>query len=377
MIMKPAILISLVVMGLATSGYAQDAPTPDTPHPFNPEEGLDDMTGVPDFVQKDPHWDWIRLTSGEWLKGDLRGMERDDVDFDSDELGGLTLDWDDISAIYSYRPMSLMLDDGSVLIGVLRTRNKKLYVIGPDQSLEFKRVIGLAVGLKSELDLWTGNVSVGLTLRTGNVEQRDIDVNTRFVRRTAHSTVRLSYVGNYTENDDIESANDHRANGSYDYRLNRDWFLRPIGLEYYRDKFQNIDNQWKANFGAGYYLADNSNLLWTLAAGPGYQEIRYSAVPAGQDRNSYSYTFAIETEYDQDLTSDIDLYWSYSVMWANTESGRSEQHGQIALDFDLISDIDLRIAAYYDYIQEPQADENGVVPDSSDYRFTVGLNYDL
>ncbi|RLP53409.1 MAG: DUF481 domain-containing protein [Ketobacter sp.] len=332
---------------------------------------------LPAMVAADPEWDWLRLDSGEWLKGDLRGMERDEVDFDSDELGVLSLDWDDIKAIYSHRPMSIMLSDGSTLVGIMRSKGDKVTMIGPDQELELSDIIGVAVGIPKERELWTGNVAVGMSLRGGNVEQSDVDVSTRFTRRTAHSTVRLSYVGNFTKTNDIETANDHLADATYDYRLNKDWFLRPFGMEYYQDPFQNIDSQWKFSVGAGYYIIDNNDILWTVAAGPGYQETRYNTVPAGDDLDSHSGTFQISSEYDQDLTDDVDLYWLYEFTASNDATGRGKHHAEVALDIDLISDIDFRIAAYFDHIDRPQPDDDGVIPDNSDYRLTVGLNYDL
>ncbi|MGB3621302.1 MAG: DUF481 domain-containing protein [Ketobacter sp.] len=141
--------------------------------------------------------------------------------------------------------------------------------------------------------------------------------------------------------------------------------------------FQNIDSQWKFSVGAGYYVIDNSDILWTVAAGPGYQETRYNTVPAGDDLDSHSGTFQISSEYDQELTDDVELYWLYEYTASNDATGRGKHHAEIALDIDLISDIDFRIAANFDHIDRPQPDDNGVIPDNSDYRLTVGLNYDL
>ena len=38
------------------------------------------------------NFDWIQLTSDEWLKGEFIAMYERDLEFDSDELGILTLD---------------------------------------------------------------------------------------------------------------------------------------------------------------------------------------------------------------------------------------------------------------------------------------------
>ena len=40
--------------------------------------------------------DWIRMSSGEWLAGEILVLRDDDFEFDSEDLDGLTLDWRDI-----------------------------------------------------------------------------------------------------------------------------------------------------------------------------------------------------------------------------------------------------------------------------------------
>jgi len=47
------------------------------------------------------NFDWIQLTSGEWLKGDLKVFYTDSLDFESEELDLLTFDWMDIQQIRS------------------------------------------------------------------------------------------------------------------------------------------------------------------------------------------------------------------------------------------------------------------------------------
>ena len=44
-------------------------------------------------------FDWIELTNGEWLKGEIISMYDRELEFDSDELGDLTFDFDDIKEI--------------------------------------------------------------------------------------------------------------------------------------------------------------------------------------------------------------------------------------------------------------------------------------
>lgn len=356
-------LIAVVVLSGSYSVFAAE------PHSESPK--------LPEIVTNDPLWDWIRLDTGEWLKGELITMERDTLEFDSDNLGDLSIDWDDIRAVYTDNPMAILLVGGQTASGKLVIDNDQIFIGGTEYPVPYDDILRITSVSPREIDLWRGDIAVGLSIRSGNVEERDLDTSARFVRRSVADTFRLSYVGNYTKNNDVESANNHRANTSYDYRLSRRWYLQLLNAEYYRDKFQNIDTQWQVGLGASYYIMENSSTFWTVSAGPGYQETRYFDVPDDDDTTVSSGVFVIRTEYDHELTSNIDVYGKYDITFAQDSSGGTSQHLIAAIDVDLIGGFDLRISADIYYIESPQADEEGVTPDNTDTSLTFGLSYDL
>ena len=61
------------------------------------EEGLpEEFT-----IQFGDVWDWMRLNSGEWLKGHLKRMREDEIEFDSDKLDVVKFDWADVVEFHS------------------------------------------------------------------------------------------------------------------------------------------------------------------------------------------------------------------------------------------------------------------------------------
>jgi len=48
-------------------------------------------------------YDWLQLTSGEWLEGELKSMYNTIFEFDSDKLNLLLIDWEDVEYLQSYR----------------------------------------------------------------------------------------------------------------------------------------------------------------------------------------------------------------------------------------------------------------------------------
>ena len=63
-------------------------------------------------------FDWIQLTSEEWLKGEILAMYDEELEFDSDELDELTLDWDDIKQIRSAQIVQVGFLGGTHLEGL-------------------------------------------------------------------------------------------------------------------------------------------------------------------------------------------------------------------------------------------------------------------
>jgi len=55
-------------------------------------------------------FDWIQLTSGEWLKGDLKVLYDDKLEFDSDELDLLELDWEDVKQVRGHKLHSVRFE---------------------------------------------------------------------------------------------------------------------------------------------------------------------------------------------------------------------------------------------------------------------------
>ncbi len=62
-------------------------------------------------------FEWIRLGSGEWLEGEIDLLRDESLAFESDELGELELDWEDVAEIYSARRNTCYFEDAVVAIG--------------------------------------------------------------------------------------------------------------------------------------------------------------------------------------------------------------------------------------------------------------------
>lgn len=74
------------------------------PDPLLEERGI--------IIKDATHFDWVRLNSGEWLKGELVSMYDKEIEFDSDVLDTLIIDREDVYMIISDRHHTVRFNDG-------------------------------------------------------------------------------------------------------------------------------------------------------------------------------------------------------------------------------------------------------------------------
>ncbi|MBW2588914.1 MAG: hypothetical protein JRD92_18575, partial [Deltaproteobacteria bacterium] len=64
------------------------------------------------MIQFGDEFDWVRLASGEWLRGNLERMRDGSLSFDSSELKLLTYDWKKVQELHSPRANTYVFTEG-------------------------------------------------------------------------------------------------------------------------------------------------------------------------------------------------------------------------------------------------------------------------
>lgn len=329
--------------------------------PPEPDEGSDD---------------WIRLTSGEWLRGEIEVMRRDKLEFDSEELDTLSLDWKDVVELRTTRSMTLGLTERRVATGTLLIKGEDVGVRGVEVAF-FRRdeLLSIIPGTPSERNYWSGKVGLSTTVRRGNTNQTDGAANVRILRRSPSSRIELKYNGTITRVESVETSNAHRLDGRWDRYLSRRFYVTPLFFEATRDRFQNIDLRFTPGSGVGYLLLERGTLEWEVDAGLGYQLVRYDSVEASEPDQQESAAALLGTSLSSDVTEKIELIYEHRLQAAFSGDVGTNHHSQLTISVDVIGDLDLDLAFFWDHVGRPVADSNGVTPSSDDYRMQVGFGW--
>ena len=318
--------------------------------------------------------DWVQLKSGEWLKGQFKYLQQKQIEFDSDELDELTLKLKDVRQLYPAEPMWVKFNDREPVYGNIVLSNDTVSVTGerpvslPDDQLQGITPSGVK-GMRN----WSGKFDLGFSLQSGNNQMTTTTTSGELARRTPNTALLFDYLGNFSEANGVQNADNQRINSTYDIRIDRHWFVRPASLEFFRDSLANISTRTTTGIGAGYYIYDRDDLEWTVTAGPSYQYTRFNTVEPGQSDTTGTPAGVLSSNYRLDITKRLDFSLDYRGTFMSEVAGLYVHHTVSTLSFEIKRHLNLDVSYVWDYSQRPQQESSGAVPKRSDYYLTVGL----
>lgn len=323
--------------------------------------------------------DWIQLKSGEWLKGRLKSLQDDKLEFDSDELDLQEFDWEDVHQVRSPRLNEILLEDRTKASGPIHITREKILVeteSGP-RGYERNDLVAVTPGGPREINYWSGKVSAGMTLRSGNTEQTEVNVSADLKRRTPNTRFTLDYTGNYSAIDSVESANNHRVTTQFDFWLSSRFFLKIPFAEYFKDPFQNIAHRGTVGGGVGYEIFDRPRFKWEVAVGPAYQQTWFESVQAGERDNEGNAAAVLGSLLDTKITKRVDFVSKYQLIYTREEAGGYTHHWENTFEIDLTKRLELDVSFIWDRVSHPATSGGGTTPKPDDLRtiISLGVNF--
>lgn len=327
-------------------------------------------------------YDWLLLKNGELFKGEVQTMYQESMEFDSDEVGVISIDMDDIAQLRGKQIMSVRFEDDTIVEGRMILSNDTVsFVEHPEHVYPRKNILGIAPSEASGESLWSGEISLGINYKDGNTEKFDYSSQLKLRRLTAVDRIYINFIANYSATKDAETKEklktieNRRFTVSYDWFYSRRVFFRLPSFEYYSDEFKNIDYQLTLGVAVGYVMADKADFTWDVHTGPSVLYTRYEQVAVDEDEHHTSPVIEFGSRMNKDLTSDIEYFLDYTVKFVDEQSGSALHHLETGLDIELISDFDLSIKLIVDRIEKPTPDELGVYPEKDDNVLVVGVTY--
>jgi hypothetical protein len=331
-----------------------------------------------DWVPPEPTksgWDWARLDTGEWIKGEMMVMHEDVMLFDSDNFDEISIDWEDVHALRLARPRIFRRKGRRTYAGMGEIRDGVIRILTPDdERVEFPKdeLVSIVYTSESELRNWRVRIGANLAARAGNTDQQDLSATALIRRNTAFNRWTSRYTGTFSKVDGDRTINNHRASTELDFLVTSRFFVRVPSFEFFSDEFQNIDGRYTPGASLGYDVIDTSIVDWLLTIGGAGQITEYDGGETDVDGATlFTSELAIE------LPRDVDIDLNYSLQLIFTDLDKTNHNTSLVISIEIWGPLEVDIGAYWDRIEGPQRDDDGDRPKSDDFRLTAGISLEF
>ncbi len=321
-------------------------------------------------------FDWVQVPSGEWFGGQIKVMYERSLEFDSEEIGVIAIDWEDVVELRSTSILEVRPEVGVSATGKVLVRNQKVRVLAFEpKEFDQAEILAITAGVTRERHLWSGEVSGSANYQSGNTDSEEFSGRIIVKRRTVEQRMVFEYIGNYDVSDGAETENNHRLAGDWAKFITHKWFWSPLVGEYFSDKFQNIASRITIGTSVGYEFIDTAATAWHASGGPAYTRTWFENVEPGESDSEDSPALQASTRFDRELTGDFDIWYDFRLLWARDDAGGYSHRMEFGAAYEIVGDLDLRVSYVWDYIAEPTADDSGEKPDGSDSQILFGIGY--
>jgi hypothetical protein len=339
------------------------------------EKGLPDSFVI-DFGDR---YDWMRLTSGEWLKGNLKRMRDEEIEFDSDKLDVVTFDWDKVDRLHCPGVNTYVFEDKLDVVGRAVVTKDTVLIETADgiETYPREKLLSIVEGAPRERNWWSSKLGVGFSANAGNTNQGSFTGYFQLTRADYRTRTRLRYDGTIGYANNEENVNRHIGHASVRLYISRIWYFAPAVSEFVYDKFQNTRFRATPGAGAGAHIFDTKRWKWDLDAGVGYQYLEFLSSAAGVDNPQNDGFVSVGTWAELEFYRDVELELEWRTNFVYTNFGNTNHTGNATFTVEISDVFDFEVKFTFLRTENPPPRADGSVPAENDYQLVVGVAFDI
>ncbi len=324
-------------------------------------------------------YDWLRLTSGEWLKGEVHWMREKDIEFDSDKLDLLTFSWSKVRQLHSPRINTYVFEGKIDLVGRAVVTNEKVIIETEDGVVSYPRdqLLTILEGAKRERNWWSTKLGVGLSANAGNTNQGQLNLHWDLARTDPRTRSALNYDGTFGYSNREQNVNRHLGEAGVTVYYSKRLFFSPASVQFLNDRFQNLKLRATPGAGAGVHVLDTKKVEWDIGGALGYQYARFLSTATGVENPQNDGFISFHTYADFDFTDDVELKidWLTNVIY--TQIGLTNHIGTANFSVEITDIFDLETTFKFYRTERPPPRADGSVPKRNDYQLIVSLALEI
>ncbi|MFW2387089.1 MAG: DUF481 domain-containing protein [Polyangiales bacterium] len=323
--------------------------------------------------------DWLRLTSGEWLKGKIKRMREDEIEFDSDKLNLVKFNWEKVDQLHSPRINTYVFEDKVDVVGRAVVTNEEVLVETVDGVKKYPRIelLSIVEGEPRERNFWSTRLSAGFSGSAGNTNQGQFNGHWDLRRADQRTLSLLSYDGTFGFANDAQTVNRHVGRIDVKLFISRRFFFVPVTSQFVNDQFANLKFRATPGAGAGVHVFDTKKVEWDVGGALGYQFTNFLSTAAGAKNPQNDGFVSIQTYADIDFTGDVELILKWRTSIVYTEIGLTNHYGSAKFSVEVTDIFDFEGTFNFYRTENPPPRSDGTVPEKNDYEVIVGLALEI
>ena len=291
---------------------------------------------------------WIR--NGDRITGEVKGMSRALLKYSTDDLGTISIEWTNVTRIYSPSTFEIQVSSGRKYYGSLRLAPNGRVLVG-DNLLVLSEVVSLARIRRTFIARLDGYFDLGFSFQKAH-KTLQVTSGTRVVYRGPATETALEASTFREDRDDADATNRLTADLTQRFLLS-DWWSAGFGLGYERNEELDLAGRTTlVGFGAYTFARSNHFNFWTIDGLVVTREQYFSTDSTtyglegliGAMFGAYRYD---HPKLDASITSQ--LYPSLTV------SGRIRWQNDLRLSYELLNDFMVTFTFFNTFDSKPQS----------------------
>jgi putative salt-induced outer membrane protein YdiY len=319
--------------------------------------------------------DWMRLTSGEWLKGNIERMRDDEIEFDSDKLDLVKLKWHKVDELHSPQINTYVFEGKVDIIGRAVVTKDTVLIETEDgvQSYPRSDLLSILEGGERELNWWSTKLGAGFSANAGNTNQGSLTAYFQVMRADYRTRSRARYDGTVGYANSDVNVNRHIGAVDVTVYFSKRWYFTPAAAQFLNDHFQNLRFRATPGAAAGVHLFDTKKVEWDIEAGLGYQYTNFLSTQAGIESKQNDGFASLGTWAEFEFVDDVELELEWRTNFVYTRFQLTNHTARARFSVEITDIFEFETSFIFLRTEKPPPREDGSVPESNDYQLIVGV----
>ena len=314
--------------------------------------------------------DVVYLHNGDRVTGEVKSLYRGKLEFKTDHMGTLFIEWDDIHEIISDTGQSVELTNGQRFYGSLaKPENESMVAVKTDQGQVGVNILDVIAMYPVEAGFWDRldiEASLGFSWDKGsNVGKYNLGVDTTY--RRPETITRVGFSTEITTQDESDSTTRASANTSHVIFMPHKKFRIYFGNLDHNDEL-GIDLRALAGAGYGWVPIRSQRNWFSLAAGV---DINRELPLLGEAETNLEAVGMVSYEYYKYSTPERSFKVDFLVFPSITDFGRWRADFDTSFNLEIVNDFFWKLDFYANYDSAPISKEGA----STDYGVTSSFGY--